>query len=258
MEFLDYDFCIKNIVLAIKTGPERSCMQPDRPSHGLVFAFDHAFTYTFSDTTVLTVDRPDQLLYLPKHSSYSGLAHSLGSCLVISFDLTEDITFPPFLIRIKNTGAVLECFQGMVREWTQKRAGYHLRCKALLYRLLCLIVAERDRSYLPTRKESLIQPAFDYIHDHYTEADLEVSTLARLCNITPEYLRTLFHQSCGASPLSYINRLRMERAKELLDSGVLSVGEVALQSGYTDLSYFSRLFKKNTGYAPSEYKKRKS
>ena len=54
----------------------------------------------------------------------------------------------------------------------------------------------------------------------------------------------------GVSPLAYINSLKITRAKELLLSGMYTVTEVAFMSGYSDISHFSREFKKSTGVSP--------
>jgi AraC-like DNA-binding protein len=77
-----------------------------------------------------------------------------------------------------------------------------------------------------------------------------------MCGITPEYFRKIFKSFYGSSPLIYINNLKITRAKELFESGMYSVSEVAAHSGYSDISYFSREFKSATGLSPTEYAKR--
>ena len=75
-----------------------------------------------------------------------------------------------------------------------------------------------------------------------------------MCGITPEYFRKIFKTYYGVSPIKYINTLKITHAKELLASGMYSVTEAALQSGYTDMSYFSREFKKATEKSPCNYR----
>ncbi len=84
---------------------------------------------------------------------------------------------------------------------------------------------------------------------------MSISNLSALCGITPEYFRRLFREHFGDSPIAYINKMKLTRAKELLSSGMYSVSETALLSEYTELSHFSREFKRHTGSAPSEYAK---
>ena len=108
---------------------------------------------------------------------------------------------------------------------------------------------------MPKSKKDLILPALDYIHNNYTTELLSIEKLAAMCNITSAYFRKIFSGVYGTSPLSYIKNLKISRAKELIDSGMYSITESALQSRYTDMSHFSREFKKATGYSPSEYTK---
>lgn len=79
--------------------------------------------------------------------------------------------------------------------------------------------------------------------------------LSQNANISYEYFRRIFENVYGVSPVKYLNKLRIDRAKELLNSGMYTVADAAFQSGFSDISYFSRFFKKETGLSPSEYKK---
>ena len=64
-----------------------------------------------------------------------------------------------------------------------------------------------------------------------------------------------FKSFYGISPIEYINNLKIILAKELLESNMYSVTEAAIRAGYTEMSHFSREFKKATGVSPIEYKK---
>lgn len=67
------------------------------------------------------------------------------------------------------------------------------------------------------------------------------------------YFRKLFREAYGISPLKFINQLRIKRAKKLLKTGYYRVGESATLSGFDDMKYFSTVFKKSVGLAPTEY-----
>ncbi len=83
---------------------------------------------------------------------------------------------------------------------------------------------------------------------------IKIDDIAASLSISRGYLRNLFYKHRGMSPQEYLMKLRIERAKELLSQGVLSVTEVAAAVGYSDLLGFSRIFKKHTGYSPSAYR----
>ena len=107
--------------------------------------------------------------------------------------------------------------------------------------------------YVPESKIVLLQPAVDYIHKKYAEEQIKANTLSEICGISYEYFRRLFRLFYGCSPVRYINDLRLRRAKDLLSSGLYSVSEAAAYSGFSDVSYFSRFFKKNVCMSPLEY-----
>lgn len=73
-------------------------------------------------------------------------------------------------------------------------------------------------------------------------------------HISPSYYRMIFKKITGLSPLEYLNRVRVLRALELLQTTYMSIGEVADAVGIHDSNYFSRLFKKLVGCPPSYYK----
>lgn len=86
---------------------------------------------------------------------------------------------------------------------------------------------------------------------------LQVSTLAALVNISPSHYFALFKRHTGRAPMDYFTRLRMEKARCLLDTTVSSVKEVAAALGYDDPFYFSRVFKSVNQLAPSNYRLKK-
>jgi AraC-like DNA-binding protein len=74
--------------------------------------------------------------------------------------------------------------------------------------------------------------------------------------VSPNYLRTVFVQSTGRTPLQYLTELRVNEARHLLLSGRFSVKEVGLRVGIADPYYFSRVFHKITGIRPSDFSRR--
>ena len=73
--------------------------------------------------------------------------------------------------------------------------------------------------------------------------------------VSPRYFKTLFGQQFGMSPKEYVISLRIKSSKELLMNEKNQVQDVAFMVGYSDVYHFSKLFKKKTGYTPTEYKR---
>ena len=82
--------------------------------------------------------------------------------------------------------------------------------------------------------------------------------MARVGNLNEKYLCRLFKNYTSMTPIEYINSLRIENACHLMIHSNFSVTDAALESGFNDSSYFTKLFKRHKGITPSEYKKRGS
>ena len=92
-----------------------------------------------------------------------------------------------------------------------------------------------------------------YIRENYHE-ELSLGQLAKRFLIESSYLSRLFRQQMGENLMSYIARQRMERAKQYICQGDISLTEISFLVGYDDYNYFSRVFKKMVGISPREYK----
>ncbi|MFD0960217.1 response regulator transcription factor [Paenibacillus chungangensis] len=92
------------------------------------------------------------------------------------------------------------------------------------------------------------------IRERYAE-DLQVAELAHLVQLHPSYAGALFKSETGEHVSDYLNRIRMNKAKELLERTTMKIYEVSQAIGMTDYRYFCRVFKNDTGKTPTEYKK---
>ena len=251
--FMNYDFNINKIALAIFVAAGTGdAIHKNRPTHRLAIHKGGEKIYTFSDGKILAVKEND-IIYLPKKSNYTVTAKVVGDCYAINFDVDEEISFNPFVVKAKNHSEITEQFRIANRIWELKEKSYILKCKAALYNIIYTIQQEYFSEYFPKNKFEIITPAVDYIHENYTKELISIDLLSKMCKITPEYFRRIFKSFYGDSPVTYINSLKITRAGELLESRLYSVSEAAALSGYTDISHFSRKFKKATGFCPSEY-----
>ena len=111
--------------------------------------------------------------------------------------------------------------------------------------------AERE---LP--KSSPIYPAVAYVHNHRQEM-VTMNDMARLCHLSPSYFSRLFRREMGENFINYVNRIKVQWAKERLRSSNDSVVQIAQELGYMDSSYFISVFKKFEGTTPLAYRQHK-
>ena len=142
------------------------------------------------------------------------------------------------------------------REQQEQAAGWQVAMQADLSRLLVLLArvastyggAGWSENLAPVRVAAVIQT----IHRCYSE-ELTVAELAHEAGWSTNYFGEQFKQATGLSVTQYLNQVRVDHARLLLDRGEHSVTEIAFAVGYNDASYFGRVFKQLTGVSPREY-----
>jgi YesN/AraC family two-component response regulator len=102
----------------------------------------------------------------------------------------------------------------------------------------------------------MIREAVTYIRFNIDQP-LSLNRLADTLGVHPSYLSRAFKKALGMTLIDYINKLRIEEAKYVLDHSNKSIAEAALSVGYNDPNYFSKVFHKLEHVTPHEYRKRK-
>lgn len=97
-----------------------------------------------------------------------------------------------------------------------------------------------------------------YLDEHFSEPEISVQSVAHALNFTPNYLCMLFKKNLDTTITQYLTELRISKARELLSQTSLRLYDIALQSGYTDGKYFTRVFTKALGVSPRQYRERYS
>ncbi len=111
---------------------------------------------------------------------------------------------------------------------------------------------ERDRD-LSRQAQRLVRQAMAYIHEHYAEP-ISRADLAQRVALSEDYLTACFRKELGVTPIAYINRYRVNQAQQLLLDTRKSVTEIALEVGFSDSGYFSRVFRREVGLSPTDYR----
>jgi signal transduction histidine kinase/AraC-like DNA-binding protein/ActR/RegA family two-component response regulator len=111
---------------------------------------------------------------------------------------------------------------------------------------------ERRRK-LSAEAQRLVRQAMAYIHEHFAEPICRAD-LARNVALSEDYLTSCFRKELGVTPIAYLNRYRVNQARQLLTDTGKSVTQIALEVGFSDSSYFSRVFRREMGVSPEAYR----
>lgn len=103
-------------------------------------------------------------------------------------------------------------------------------------------------------KQQIMEEISAYIKQHYMEADLSLTGVANRFHISESYLSFTFKEQTGINFFSFVEDLRISKAKTLLRQTNLKINEIAQQSGYASANSFCRAFKRNTGESASNYR----
>lgn len=109
--------------------------------------------------------------------------------------------------------------------------------------------------YNQQHHDEKIQLAEEYLHDNFS-SNFAIDDLAQHIGMSTRNLTRRFKQATGETPLTYLHKLRINCAKQLLETDFKSVQEICYEVGYTDIPFFRNVFKRYAGLTPKEYKQR--
>jgi transcriptional regulator GlxA family with amidase domain len=102
--------------------------------------------------------------------------------------------------------------------------------------------------------DSVVRRCEDWLKEHFKEIDA-IGRVVALAKLPERTLKRRFKAATGSPLIEYLQNLRIEEAKRLLEMGALPVEEISAEVGYADVSFFRRLFKRLTGLRPNEYRR---
>ena len=109
---------------------------------------------------------------------------------------------------------------------------------------------------LGSATQRLVHRALAFIHTHYAES-ITRDQIAAHIGVSADYLTDCFHREMNVTPIAYLNRYRISRARALLETTRRSITEIALSVGFADLAHFSRAFRREVGTTPNAYRRAK-
>ena len=160
---------------------------------------------------------------------------------------------------VYRTGVDAECmslFESIIHEIQIRKPYFHEQCIGYLIQLLSffsrkVVFLEKGEGIF---KNSKIENVIKVMHEDYNK-QREINYYAKMCNLSLYQFIRNFKKATHLSPARYIEKIRINKAKELLAETNLTVNEISSLIGYGDAFYFSKVFKKNTSFSPTDFRK---
>lgn len=220
-------------------------------------------TYVIGGEAVYTVNRKKihvaegDILCIPKGSERSATSKepTKFECFAANFNLQtfegEEIIVPlPVHSNVGVHNDLISHYRKLSEDFLAKSPGYIMRSRArlmlILQRFMEMLVYEIDTYKFDTR----VKQAIRFIAENYSEP-ISIADVAASVSLTPVYFGTLFKRETRICFRDYLNTIRVNQAEDMLRTGKWNVTEVAGHCGFSDVFYFSRLFKKYKGIPPS-------
>lgn len=168
-----------------------------------------------------------------------------------------DIPLDEHIFFAGTPAAYTQLFKNMIEELQNCKVGYREMLEMNLRQLFLMI--QRTRLEKPPLVTTAVQQEMDfarqYFHEHYNEP-INIEEYAQSRHTSISLFMRNFKKVYGVSPKQYILNIRMNNAQNLLESTDYTVAEIAAIVGYDNALYFSRIYHKQKGQAPSDYRKK--
>ena len=189
--------------------------------------------------------------FLNQKDDFSVNVNEYGEALSVHFTTYGEVETDSFCIKIKNGDEIISLLENIQTNMLLNSNGDGMAL-SYFYRLCARFEEIRNKKY--SKSDTRITAAKEYIDLHFKEKDC-LANLEIICGLSRRRFNELFKKQLDITPNRYIVMRKVELAKQLLESDELSVSEISEICGFSDIYYFSKVFKSETGFTPREYRK---
>ena len=225
----------------------------NRWCYGLVYKLRGKVVYNFRRRTMDF--SPGCVCMLPKGSDYTVDTIEPGECIAINFNLLDDPPLDPFSECFRAAPKLETLFRKLDNQRLRAFAYNDYGMMASLYEIIQTMDKASRYSHLTPAAELRLRNIVSAIQQGYPNPALSLSALAEAEGVPMSSMREAFLKIFGMPPVRYLTALRLTEAKKLLNESDLNIEQVAQRCGFADQFYFSRVFKRNCGVSPSEFRK---
>lgn len=170
---------------------------------------------------------------------------------------------PPIVIPFhsQNVPEYKSIIMEIISVYSVLKPGYLLEATGLLFRLFSLMTrasleyadSTHTNIYIPPMSHVYCMRIIEYLNRHYSER-VTIGDIAREIGLNPHYMCNLFKMTAGDTIISCLNRVRIEKSKELLVTTMLKISDICNTIGFENEHYFSKVFRKHQGTSPGRFR----
>lgn len=251
------NFTVSKISSVIQYAAEESSwISQKRPHHILAYQLSGFYFHYFEKTSLLV--KPDTFFFINQKDDYR-VERTVcgGSALCIHFLTDEDIDLPSFGISGLKNPQIKKDFYKIFNAWNDDTEENYFLAYSLLYKLLNELKFFTEKPYIPLKTKRSAEKIALVLENRYQEK-IDFEDLANSVGFSTRYVNKIFRAQYGVTPNQYLINYRILKALELLTTTKSKIEEIALKTGFSDPYYFSKFFKKQTGYSPAKFRKQYS
>lgn len=249
MDFSEMDISHIELAHEYVLNAERICEYPaGRGSFGLVYVICGTAEYRFFSGERVKITDGEGLMLFP-NAAYRITTDGNFCHYTVNFNLHNNINAGELYRKLafSEQNVISRLFFRICESWRTRSVGFELRCKSLLYEILCVL--EQEAHERESARGGGLLRAKVHMDECYAQ-NFDIATLARIAGMSPTNFRRRFREVFGETAMQYRDRVRLFVAKQYLASGYYNVSEVARAVGFEDVSYFVRFFKRHVGTSP--------
>ena len=226
----------------------------DRPVHIIAYSLEGS-TDHFFDSQILT-HKPGVIFYIPAWANYSARTTCpFVRSIAIHFDINGNTALDPATYPVGENKRLEFIFHDALKRYFRKEVAWQMRIMQSVYDIIATLAETQNQEEPNFLMKKRLDSAIELIQKNISNSNFSVEDAAKPLRVTKTHFERLFKEAYEITPLEYIRNLRLEYAKDLLRSPFFNISEIAYQCGFSDLYYFSKVFRKETGLSPSEYRK---